>query len=180
MPVCTGKFPARHCRGGGMPRPQEFHTPNRRGVSLCRGSCHGPLPMTEGVYGQTIQKRSGFLRVAFPWGKVATLSGGRMRGGRNYDVAQSLGPLLEGAVCPMGRLGECPKIGVGCRGFREKPSPWGEGVTPKGVTDVGPCLFLSSSKIVDGPLHTRHGLRRATLSSRRGLFSEQPASGEAL
>ena len=30
-----------------------------------------------------------------------------MRGGRDYDVAPSLGPLSEGAVCPTGRLGEC-------------------------------------------------------------------------
>ena len=36
-----------------------------------------------------------------------------------------------------------------------KPSPWGEGGTPFGVTDVGPIVYPGSPKIALGPLHTR-------------------------
>ena len=55
----------------------------------------------------------------------------------------------------------------------EKPSPWGEGVTPFGVTDVGPIVFRAVQKFAPAPLHTRHGLRRATLCKQeRALLRE--------
>ena len=61
--------------------------------------------------------------------------------------------------------GACPDAPNFIRRNRrsEKPSPWGEGVTPFGVTDVGPIVFRAVQKFAPAPLHTRHGLRRATL-----------------
>ena len=64
------------------------------------------------------------LRKAFPWGKVAARQGRRMRGGRDYDVAPSLGPLSEGAVCPTGRLGECAYFRSKDLDALRKGSPW--------------------------------------------------------
>ena len=48
-------LPAMLCRGVGMPRPHEFYTPNRRGISLpCVGGGGTPLGVTEGVYGSNL------------------------------------------------------------------------------------------------------------------------------
>ena len=78
-----------------------------------------------------------------------------MRGSRDYDVAPSLGPLSEGAVCPTGRLGECAYFRSRDLDALRKGSPGGwcsaqriknlydcrwqsyryYGVTPYGVTD---------------------------------------------
>ena len=35
------------------------------------------------------------------------------------------------------------------------PSPWGEGGSPSGLTDVGPIVFPRGPNIAPGPLHTR-------------------------
>ena len=47
---------------------------------------------------KSAQKSADLLRKAFPWGKVATLLGGRMRGGRGYQRSTDQSLPLEGKV----------------------------------------------------------------------------------
>ena len=62
---------------------------------------------------------------------------------------------------------------------RPKPSPWGEGGSPSGLTDVGCIKFPSNPKKRTGsPPHPAPSGPPSV--SRRGLGSEVPTPGEAL
>ena len=94
---------------------------------------------SKGVYGWTKQKCAVLLRDAFPWGKVAALKGGRMRGGRDLWFAPtkafSLGRRCHAFWrdgCGVYRLsGRCNKTylvpSTPVTAYAVPPSPAGEG-----------------------------------------------------
>ena len=104
-------------------------------------------------------------RAKLPW---AGFVGNRLPAGQTDEGRDAVSFLSVGAAaCPDALEFHTQKQGS------ERPSPWGEGVTPFGVTDVGPIVFRAVQKFAPAPLHTRHGLRRATLCKQeRALLRE--------